>query len=115
MNNIEYVSIDKDILDFLKVIYFGAITDPMEAASDRAYRDFNRTIRFNNMPQERRDFLRHTVTHFSKKKYLHLSMLGCQTKMPMTHGIIKHVNKSVPLIEMPGLNSTMVKHKNGLI
>lgn len=68
MNNIEYVSIDKDILDFLKVIYFGAITDPMEAASDRAYRDFNRTIRFNNMPQERRDFLRHTVTALFQKE-----------------------------------------------
>lgn len=62
MAKIEYVSVDKDVLDFLKVVYFGAIADPMAAASDRAYRDLNRTLRFNNMPQDKRDSLRQWVT-----------------------------------------------------
>lgn len=68
MERIEYVSVDKDVLDFFKVIYFGAITDPMAAASDRAYRDLNRTIRFKKMPQEQRDLLRQSVTELFKKE-----------------------------------------------
>lgn len=68
---IEYENIDKDILDFLRVIYFGDITDPVKAASDRAYRDFNRTLCFNNMLQEKecdelRNDLRCEVTNIFK-------------------------------------------------
>ena len=29
LDEINYVRVDKDILDFLKVIYFGDISDPM--------------------------------------------------------------------------------------
>lgn len=76
MERIEYVSVDKDVLDFFKVIYFGVITDPMAAASDRAYRDLNRTIRFKNMPQERRDYLRHSVTALFKKEIPELVQFG---------------------------------------
>lgn len=36
---ITYTTVDTDALDFLKVIYFGAITNPYEAASKRAYLD----------------------------------------------------------------------------
>lgn len=39
------VTLDQDIVAFLKVAYFGAITDPIEVASRRAYRDMNRTLR----------------------------------------------------------------------
>lgn len=53
--------IDKDILDFLKAIYFGDFTDPLKAASSRAYRDMNRTIRFNGMPDATRLALREKV------------------------------------------------------
>lgn len=76
MEHIEYVSVDKDVLDFFKVIYFGAITDPMAATSDRAYRDLNRTIRFKDMPQEKRDFLRHSVTALFKKEIPELVQFG---------------------------------------
>ena len=76
MEQIEYVNVDKDVLDFFKVIYFGAITNPMAAASDRAYRDLNRTIRFKNMPQERRDFLRQSVTALFKKEIPTLVEIG---------------------------------------
>ncbi|MCI5868791.1 MAG: hypothetical protein MR224_04690 [Dorea sp.] len=68
MDQIEYISVDKDILDFYKVIYFGATSDPIAAASDRAYLDLNRTIRFNKMPQEKRDSLRHSVMLLFKKE-----------------------------------------------
>lgn len=33
---ITYTTVDTDALDFLKVIYFGVITNPYEAASKRA-------------------------------------------------------------------------------
>lgn len=68
MENIEYMSVDKDVLDFFKVIYFGAITDPIVAASNRAYRDLNRTIRFKNMPQQKRESLRNMVTMLFKEE-----------------------------------------------
>lgn len=38
--------VDVDILKSLKALYFGDFTNPIKAASDRAYRDMNRTIRF---------------------------------------------------------------------
>lgn len=53
--------VDKDILDFLKAIYFGNFTDPLKAASSRAYRDMNRTIRFNGLPDANRLELREKV------------------------------------------------------
>lgn len=56
------VEVDKDILDFLKAIYFGDFTDPMKAASSRAYRDMNRTIRFHSLPLNIRMKLRKDVT-----------------------------------------------------
>lgn len=68
LERIGYVSVDKDVLNFLKVIYFSAITDPIVAASNRAYRDLNRTIRFKKLPQDRRDLLRNTVTALLKKE-----------------------------------------------
>ena len=59
---ITYTTVDTDALDFLKVIYFGVITNPYEAASKRAYLDMNRTIRFKGMPEEKRTELRTSVT-----------------------------------------------------
>lgn len=53
--------VDKDILYFLKAIYFGDFTDPLKAASSRAYRDMNRTIRFNGLPDATRLTLREKV------------------------------------------------------
>lgn len=68
MNDLEFVYIDKDILDFLKVIYFGDISNPIKATSSRAYRDLNRTIRYNTMPSAKRNHLRTKVTeHFQKE------------------------------------------------
>lgn len=61
MNEIERICVDKDILDFLKVIYFGDINDPMEAAAERAYRDLNRTIRYKDTPPDVRNCLRKKV------------------------------------------------------
>lgn len=80
MDRIEYVSVDKDILDFYKVIYFGAITDSMAATSNRAYLDLNRTIRFNKIPQEKRDSLRCSVTLLFKKEILALVEAGVDSQ-----------------------------------
>lgn len=55
---IESVTVDKDVLSFLRAIYFGTYKDRYEAAGNRAYRDMNRTIRFNGMEAEKRNTLR---------------------------------------------------------
>ena len=70
---ITYTSVDTDALDFLKVIYFGVIINPYEAASKRAYLDMNRTIRFNGMPEEKRTELRTAVTALLEKELRLLS------------------------------------------
>ena len=59
---IETVTVDKDSLDFLRAIYFGAYKDPYEAASNRAYRDMNRTIRIKGLDAEKRNGLRSGTT-----------------------------------------------------
>ena len=41
---------EKDILEFFKYSYFGNLKDPIEAASNRAYRDMCRTLRFGVLP-----------------------------------------------------------------
>ena len=70
---ITYTTVDTDALDFLKVIYFGVIINPYEAASKRAYLDMNRTIRFNGMPEEKRTELRTSVTALLEKEIRLLS------------------------------------------
>lgn len=40
---------DEELLKFLKFSYFGDLSNSIHAASKRAYRDMNRTIRFNEL------------------------------------------------------------------
>lgn len=68
MYTAEFTSVDTDILDFLKVLYFGSIENPFDAASRRAYLDFNRTIRFMGTPDSERAVLRETVTAYLKQE-----------------------------------------------
>ena len=42
-----------DIIAYLKLLYFGDTNKPYEAAINRAYRDFCRTIQFNGEQQDR--------------------------------------------------------------
>lgn len=42
---------EKDILEFFKYSYFGNLKDPIEAASNRAYRDMCRTLDFKNITE----------------------------------------------------------------
>lgn len=78
--DVEYVSVDKDILNFLKVIYFGTINDPFTAASNRAYRDMNRTIRFGEFPDEDRERLRNGVTSVLRSEISDISCKGVQNQ-----------------------------------
>ncbi len=80
MKQIEYVQVDEDTLNFLKVVYFGDISDPMKAASNRAYRDFNRTIRFGNMPQYQRDSLRDATTEYLRVEIVALVKRGVSSQ-----------------------------------
>lgn len=69
----EQVSVDKDILDSLRVFYFGANNDPFKAASFRAYRDFNRTLRLENIEVDVRLKLRNEVTDIIRQRITKLS------------------------------------------
>ena len=41
---------NEELLEFFKYSYFGNLKDPIEAASNRAYRDMCRTLRFGVLP-----------------------------------------------------------------
>lgn len=72
-SKITYTTVDADVFNFLKVIYFGEITNPYEAASKRAYLDMNRTIRFGGMPEGIRTELRSSVTALLENEIRRLS------------------------------------------
>lgn len=57
----ETVMVDKDVISFLRAIYFGSYKDAYEAAGNRAYRDMNRTIRFGGMETKKRNYLRSEI------------------------------------------------------
>ena len=70
---ITFTTIDTDILDFLKLSYFGSITNAYEIASKKAYLDMNRTIRFDGMAKEKRRELRSSVTTLLEKELRQLT------------------------------------------
>ncbi|MDD6339539.1 MAG: hypothetical protein PUA49_03445 [Butyrivibrio sp.] len=73
VDTITTVKVDKDILDFLKAIYFGKCSDQIKASSSRAYRDMNRTIRFNGLSNDVRIELREEVNELYRKELNNLS------------------------------------------
>lgn len=76
------VSIDKRKIEFLNAVYFGKYADPYEAASNRAYRDMNRTIRFRGMEPENRKELRRKTTQLLKESIQNvLSVDGLDQKV----------------------------------
>ena len=62
--NIVEIKVDEDIIKFLKYVYFGDLTNPVEAASNRAYRDMSRTIRFDGLCEDSRLNLKKEVNSF---------------------------------------------------
>ena len=64
----EIITVDKDILDYFKVVYFGTNPDRLEAAVFRAYRDFNRTLRLGALDSNERSELRKQVTIILKEE-----------------------------------------------
>lgn len=67
-------NVDSDILNFLRVIYFGAYTNPYKAASSRAYLDMNRTIRFKGMDERIRVVLREQIDHLIEDRIKKISV-----------------------------------------
>lgn len=51
MSNAKNKIDEKDILEFFKYSYFGNLKDPIEAASNRAYRDMCRTLDFKDIDE----------------------------------------------------------------
>lgn len=80
-------TVDKDILDFLKAIYFGDFSNPYKSASDRAYRDMNRTIRFEGLDSIVRLKLREITTDILSRNIdaLHTSKMDKQVTFDNWH------------------------------
>ena len=55
------VEIDHDALDFMRIMIFGSTADSVEAAYNRAYRDFSRTLRFGDIDTKTRIEMRAKV------------------------------------------------------
>lgn len=62
------VTVDVDILKFLRAIYFGTYTNIYKAAANRAYLDMNRTLRFHNVQDETRKELRNQVSEILEEE-----------------------------------------------
>nr|DAD64676.1 MAG TPA: hypothetical protein [Caudoviricetes sp.] len=89
--------IDKDIIDFLKAVYFGDFTDSLKAASSRAYRDMNRTIRFNGLPDATRLALRAKVNTVFGTELLKLNY-SCITSQDEFNAWHRSVSDSIKTI-----------------
>lgn len=72
------VTVDEDILKFLRAICFGTYNELYEAASVRAYLDMNRTLRFNGMNNETRKELRNQVSTLLKQEIIKLKKTSIQ-------------------------------------
>lgn len=89
----------------IKVIYFGAITNPYEAASFRAYRDFNRTLRFGEMSDAVRLDLGKQATEIFRERIsniaeeTHMTQENFDTWYKETCGLIRqpYVNAGIEL------------------
>ena len=86
-NEIPQITVDEDILVFLKAIYFGDLSNSVKAASTRAYLDMNRTIRFEGMLPSRRMELREKVNKIfeEKLKILFSRIIKCQDDFDSWH------------------------------
>lgn len=98
--------VDKDILDFLKAIYFGDFTNPINAASSRAYRDMNRTIRFNGLPDAIRLALREKVKDVFEVEIQNLTSnkITSQDEFDTWHRNVSDMIKNLYFVE--GVNLT---------
>jgi hypothetical protein len=83
----EKITLHKDIVEFLKAIYFGAYTDTYEAAIKRAYLDMNRTIRFAGMLHQDRERIRKSVIELLKIEIVKICNEHDLNKKNMTSGI----------------------------
>lgn len=81
MDNIVEVNVDEDILKFLRGVYFGELSDPIGSASTRAYLDMNRTIRFNELPENDRYELRKEVKTIFESEIKNLNSINIVSQM----------------------------------
>lgn len=82
------VTTDRDILDFLKYVYFGNSRNPIEATANRAYLDMNRTLRFHQLPDLLRKTLREQVVSLFDRELVpdFLKKMTSQAEFDQWHG-----------------------------
>lgn len=65
MGNVENVS--KDIAENLKYMYFGNISNKIRAASNRAFLDFCRTIRYDKLEEKKKEIKEKTTVYIENE------------------------------------------------
>ena len=86
--------VDKDIFDFLKVACFGNYSDPVKTASDSAYKDMCRTLRFKDTPYSVRHELRTEITQMLNVEIDKLPSIKSQEEFDEWHFILsKNIRK----------------------
>lgn len=87
--SIDRVMVDKDIIIFLKTVLLGKYSDPIEAASSRAYNDMCRTLKFEKGKKLDNDKLelRRDVNELLRPeiKKLNISNIKCQDDFDEWH------------------------------
>lgn len=82
IKQIHQVTVDSNILEFLKMLYFGVTDNPFEAASRSAYTDMCRTIRFHGKNGEA---LRKFVDVFLEERIPELIVVDNSEKFTQWH------------------------------
>lgn len=98
------VSVDEDVLKFLKAAYFGDFSDCYKAACNRAYRDMNRTIRFGKLPDKDRKDLKKEVKKILEEKIKTLNEISNQEAFDDWHK--KMCNQILEIYNKKGITLT---------
>lgn len=86
--------VDEDIFDFLKAACFGDCSDPVKTASDSAYKDMCRTLRFKDTPYSVRQELRDEITQMLNVEIGTLPSIKSQEKFDEWHfNLSKNIRK----------------------
>ncbi len=106
VQKIKKLKIDQDIVNFLRCIYFGDISNSMKAASNRAYRDMNRTIRFHGLDVELRVQLRDKVNQLLRKEIVVITQVKFSSKEEFNKLHLKICNKIKEIYLSEGVRLT---------
>ncbi|MBQ8141688.1 MAG: hypothetical protein IJ194_00830 [Bacilli bacterium] len=102
--SVNNITIDQDIVDSLRGLYFGSVVDKFTATVNRAYRDFNRTLLFGETTKEKRMDLRERAKAYLEEGFDSLDQIHTQKDFDAWHK--KLGNKLISLYASVGITFT---------